>query len=480
MLVGSVMLFGSGHACLAQWTKTIDCPVDRVYREIRKDAGRQEFCEQVLPGSMTVKDGPFRFWFNQNFQGAAGNYSGGREVGIWKECDRFGRCEQKDHPAIYPEEKQRPGFKPEIPVSFVEGKYVFDFASCRGTEITHTAYGEPDFNLSFGTIDGGCFINYSPEEDWFWQELHYTCTIPFQVGKSSFGSLDLISEFPKLGLPQYCIRQAGPVRGPSAMSVSPSTGGGLTQIFTAEYDTGTNGLGIAQARLHFQESAASRTDRCVVRYDPATKNLYLLSDQDGKYLGPIAAGGKESLWNSRCLLSACSNARLRGTRLSVRFAIRFNPALFAGWHKMYLEIVDTQKHSARVVPYHAWNVPSQQSTTPSTMWPEDRSCPTAPTPRFSEHCSNVSGKWSDWDTGGVWSLTQTGDKILGSFKTAKAGCGVVSWRVAGEMKDGLGTLRATEPQPSVDGCGVVSAASITATIVPDCINGTRVEIQPVP
>jgi len=264
------------------------------------------------------------------------------------------------------------------------------------------------------------------------------------------------------------------------MSVSPSTGGGLTQIFTAEYDTGTNGLGIAQARLHFQESAASRTDRCVVRYDPATKNLYLLSDQDGKYLGPIAAGGKESLWNSRCLLSACSNARLRGTRLSVRFAIRFNPALFAGWHKMYLEIVDTQKHSARVVPYHAWNVPSQQSTTPSTMWPEDRSCPTAPTPRFSEHCSNVSGKWSDWDTGGVWSLTQTGDKILGSFKTAKAGCGVVSWRVAGEMKDGLGTLRATEPQPSVDGCGVVSAASITATIVPDCINGTRVEIQPVP
>jgi hypothetical protein len=206
MLVGSVMLFGSGHACLAQWTKTIDCPVDRVYREIRKDAGRQEFCEQVLPGSMTVKDGPFRLWFNQNFQGAAGNHSGGREVGIWKECDRFGRCEQKDYPAIYPEEKQRPGFKPEIPVSFVEGKYVFDFASCRGTEITHTAYGEPDFNLSFGTIDGGCFINYSPEEDWFWQELHYTCTIPFQVGKSSFGSLDLISEFPKLGLPQYCIR----------------------------------------------------------------------------------------------------------------------------------------------------------------------------------------------------------------------------------------------------------------------------------
>ena len=146
---------------------------------------------------------------------------------------------------------------------------------------------------------------------------------------------------------------------------------------------------------------------------------------------------------------------------------------------MYLEIVDGQGHAASVVPYYAWNVPSQPSTTPLT-WPEDRSCPTAPAPRFSEHCNNVSGKWSDWDTDGVWSLTQTGDKIVGSFKTAKAGCGVVSWRVSGEIKDGSGTLRATEPRPPVDGCGVAATASITATIVNDCMIGTRVEIQAVP
>src|SRR5260370_140321 len=49
------------HGCFAQWTKTIDCPADRAYRDNRNDVGGQEFCEHVLPGSLTVKDGPFRF-----------------------------------------------------------------------------------------------------------------------------------------------------------------------------------------------------------------------------------------------------------------------------------------------------------------------------------------------------------------------------------------------------------------------------------
>ena len=55
-----------------------------------------------------MKDGPFRFWFNRDFEGSHGSYNEGREVGKWTECDRFGRCEEKNYPAIYPEEQPRP------------------------------------------------------------------------------------------------------------------------------------------------------------------------------------------------------------------------------------------------------------------------------------------------------------------------------------------------------------------------------------
>jgi hypothetical protein len=125
--------------CNAQRSKTIGCGPDRIYRDERSDLyGQmgQEFCEHVLPGSLRVKDGAFRFWLSRNLLGSEGTFSEGREIGTWKECDRSHRCEEKTYPVIYPEESQRSAFKPELPISYVDGKYIFDFASCRITWIT--------------------------------------------------------------------------------------------------------------------------------------------------------------------------------------------------------------------------------------------------------------------------------------------------------------------------------------------------------
>lgn len=367
--VTAVLACAGSRVCLAQWTKTIECPADRLYRDIRIDAGRQEFCEHVLPGFLTVKDGPFRFWFNRDFEGGAGNYNEGREVGKWKECDRFGRCKQKDYPAIYPEEKQRAGFKPEIPVAYVDGKYVFDFASCRSTWVTHTDGRKQVLALNIVARTEGCFVAYIPEDVMgHGGAVDYTCTVPFQVGKRAFGSLDLMSELPKLGLSQYCARQVIKT-GPYMSSVDPNHGEGAAQVFSAEFSLGNNGVGIAQARLHFQERAESRTDRCVVRYDPGSKSLFLLSDQPGKYLGPIAAGGNASLWNSRCFLAGCSNAEVSGDKLQVHFALRFNPVRFAGPHSMFLEMVDTEHHASPAPAYGRWTVPAESAVSASE-WPE--------------------------------------------------------------------------------------------------------------
>jgi hypothetical protein len=206
--------------------------------------------------------------------------------------------------------------------------------------------------------------------------------------------------------------------GPYMSSVDPNRGEGSEHVFTAEFSLGNNGVGISQARLHFQEQAEGRADRCVVRYDPGSKSFYLLSDQPGKYLGPIAAGGNASLWNSRCFLAGCSKAEVTGDMLKVHFAIRFNEARFARSHNMLLEMVDRDRHASPAPMYGQWRVPAE-STGATSEWPSDRSCPT-PTPvaplgvytASAVNCKDVSGPWSDPNLGGTWSLKSNGREHL--------------------------------------------------------------------
>lgn len=338
-----------------------------------------------LPGSLEVRDGPSRFWFNPDFEGGAGSYKLGRQVGRWKECNRFHLCEQKDYPEFDPDEKKRSAVKAETPIFYRNGKYVFDFASCRRTVITHTE-GQVT-GMDIGSQQDGCSYGYATKDDVVYQDdaealqmgpqkQGFRCTIPFQLGTQSFDSLDLMSELPKHGLPQYCNKDSLPLYPPSVGEVEPNGREGTAVVFTASYDIGDNGVGISQARLHFQQSAASREDRCVVRYDPRTKSFYLNSDVRGKYLGPIAAGSNESLFNRECLLAGCSDARVSGTTLTIRFAIRFNPIDFSGTHRMYMELVDTQKNASPAGDSGQWRVPADGRESPDRPWPSDRSCPT--------------------------------------------------------------------------------------------------------
>ena len=199
------LLFPAAHSCFAEWTKTIECPAGRVYRDERKYAGREEFCELLLPGSLVVKDGPYRSWFSEGHPAEGGNYREGRKVGVWKECDRFDRCKQSVYEPVFAAEKQRPGFKPQIPVSYVNGKYVFDFASCRSTWITQTNNQDPiNLNIGHGS-PYRCEISYIPESVLeHGGEGDYYCEIPFTVGPRVLSTLDLRRELPGLGLPQFC------------------------------------------------------------------------------------------------------------------------------------------------------------------------------------------------------------------------------------------------------------------------------------
>ena len=152
-----------------------------------------------------MKHGPFRFWFSGDHPGDQGGYTNGRQVGPWKECGKnaVSRCKHTDYPLAYPEEQGRTGFKPEIPVSYHHGKYVFDFTSCWGTWVTQS--GSEDLDLNIGGSGYRCMVAYLPEHSTKnGGEGSYVCFVPFSVGKREVDSLDLMQELPKLGLPQFC------------------------------------------------------------------------------------------------------------------------------------------------------------------------------------------------------------------------------------------------------------------------------------
>ncbi len=209
MKEGSFAVLLLGMLCLsstlsyAEWTKDINCPSGTEYRDLRPYAGREEFCERLLPGSLRVKHGPYRFWYNEQFPEVRGQYTNGRRSGLWRDCDKNGHCNRVKYSLLYPEEKSRAGVRQEVPITFRNGKYRFDFGSCWSTWVTQT--GTEDIDLNVGGDKYRCFVAYLPKHvTEHGGEGSYLCWVPYSVGAREMRSLELWREFPKLGLPQFC------------------------------------------------------------------------------------------------------------------------------------------------------------------------------------------------------------------------------------------------------------------------------------
>jgi hypothetical protein len=173
-----------------------------------------------------VQDGPSRWWFSEGHFGEEGNYSKGRKVGKWKECNRFDPCQDRAYEVISREEQSR-GVKPEVPVTFGNGKYVFDFGSCWSTWVTRqTPDSFVELNIGGGLIR--CQVTYIPSSEKdraAGNQGHYLCEVPYSVGVRSFDSVDLRSELPKAGVPQFWRKDDPPVtepmpNGPAAQALA--------------------------------------------------------------------------------------------------------------------------------------------------------------------------------------------------------------------------------------------------------------------
>jgi hypothetical protein len=112
----------------------------------------------------------------------------------------------------------------------------------------------------------------------------------------------------------------------NAVSITPNSGSGITQTFTAVY---TDSLGVTtdllRARVRF---GASGVGACVIDYDAIANKIRMLDDAGGA--GVFTSLGMGTLSNSQCTLDlATSTAVPSGTTLTLNLRITFKPP-FAG------------------------------------------------------------------------------------------------------------------------------------------------------
>ena len=125
---------------------------------------------------------------------------------------------------------------------------------------------------------------------------------------------------------------AGP---PTVVSLSPSSGAGATQTFTAVYSN-PNGLAdVASARILIN-TAITGVNACYVYYYPASNALYLENNADNGTVGPLTPGSASSLSNSQCTLAgAGTSVSTSGNTITVRFALTFGSS-FSASRNVYL------------------------------------------------------------------------------------------------------------------------------------------------
>lgn len=131
------------------------------------------------------------------------------------------------------------------------------------------------------------------------------------------------------------LRVSVPNATPSVQSLTPDSGEGIRQSFTARVSdpNGASDLAAAHLLLHTGPGGAGG---CHVRYIRQTNSLVLRDDSDTAWLGPIPVGVAGTLNNSQCLVDAgASSASASGETLTLTVALNFSPS-FYGTKFVYL------------------------------------------------------------------------------------------------------------------------------------------------
>ena len=119
------------------------------------------------------------------------------------------------------------------------------------------------------------------------------------------------------------------VTAPSAVSVTPNSGSGVSQTFSFLYSDaeGYNDLSVVQTVIN---SSLDYAGSCSTYYFPGANTLELVQDSGSGYVGSGVLGTAGTLENSQCSINlGASTATGTGTNLTVNLAITFK-ATFTG------------------------------------------------------------------------------------------------------------------------------------------------------
>jgi len=141
---------------------------------------------------------------------------------------------------------------------------------------------------------------------------------------------------------------------PTLGTITPPSGSGKTQTFTATYSHPDGAKKVVSAFL-LVERTVTGTNACFLEYNSSTNKVNLMNDA-GKWQTGITAGSPGTLSNTQCTVDA---AGVRGTTdgntLTVTFPLTFAPA-YAGMKRVFLN-ASTAKANTSWVEKGRWEVP---------------------------------------------------------------------------------------------------------------------------
>jgi hypothetical protein len=147
----------------------------------------------------------------------------------------------------------------------------------------------------------------------------------------------------------------------AAVSVTPSSGSGLTQTFSLWYSDSSGVPALSTVAAWFVAAGGNSTNSCLVSYDRAANSLSLLNDA-GTQWNHGTPGDAGILQNSACFVTlANSSIALSANTLMLVLAVTFD-ITYAGTKTVYLSASDTAGNSTGYQSRGTWTVPAVTAT----------------------------------------------------------------------------------------------------------------------